>query len=238
MGWLIFIAVSVAIPEGWPMLRGNQQRTGYVAGVSCFTDTCQVKWELLVENSEMAIIFNGPVSADFNTDSKNDIVIGICAGGFPVSIVYRGYDGAVLWRADSSGGGPKYGSPCLMDINSDMRPEVFLSSDNYYGGTPLFLCLNGANGNGVWNQDMVAFPWYSAPLAIDGTPPTIVVGGGDGVLRALNATTGNIIWTYNVSNDIQPASLGDVDVDGNPEIVVVGGKSIYVLSMAGVLEWR
>ena len=104
--------MGAIIPQGWPMLRCNQQRTGYTPGVSCFTDTVSVyaKWAFLVK-SEKNLFFSSPVSADFNSDDKKDIVLGSWGGGsftFPTAELYRGDDHFNIWSSDVISHGPLF----------------------------------------------------------------------------------------------------------------------------------
>ncbi|MDD5529297.1 MAG: FG-GAP-like repeat-containing protein [bacterium] len=223
---LAFI-LNTTIPEGWPMFRCNQQRTGYTPGVSCLNNVIK-KWALLIQNSEGDMIYSGPTAADFDSDGKKDILIGSVGGtSYPTADLYRGYDGTFLWASDFMGEGP-YCTPALMDIDGDNKPEVFLYE--YTSGR--FRCLRGSNGTGLWSNTSVQYGYYCAPLVIEGTSGTVIVGDIMGILYSLNATTGAENWRYNVGNYIQSPSLGDVDGDTNSEIVVVAGESLYVFQQS------
>jgi outer membrane protein assembly factor BamB len=73
--------------------------------------------------------------------------------------------------------------------------------------------------------------WASSPLYLDGV---IYVGGGDGVVRALNARTGAVIWTHATGGRVRasPAS------DGARIYVGSFDGAMYALNRAdGTLAW-
>ncbi|MFA5033734.1 MAG: PQQ-binding-like beta-propeller repeat protein [bacterium] len=247
---LILSLSKTTIPTGWPMLRANEQRTGYVQGYSHFADSAIKKWDLLIQNSEGDIIYSSPVSADFNGDAKNDILIGSCTPAFPAADLYRGYDGMFIWATVGNEMGPYFGTPALMDINGDGKPEVFESTCDSFMTPPVkgyFKAYDGNSGAFIWGKRIVygdslnAFSWYTkdccAPLVIEGDSGTVIVGDESGVLWAFNATNGNVRWFDTLTINLQPPSRGDVDGDGNKEIVVVGGVTLYVLNDAGNIKW-
>ncbi|MBI4722525.1 MAG: PQQ-binding-like beta-propeller repeat protein [Candidatus Stahlbacteria bacterium] len=233
--WLIYLGLigAATIPDGWHTFRANQQRTGYIDGIGCFGDSVYEKWSLLIQNSEDNIILTSPVSADFAGDNHKDVLIGSYGTGFPTADLYNGDDGSVMWASDYSGEGPRFTTPCLMDIVGDNKPEVFLQEiESSYR----FRALNGANGTGAWANNSIDSSSYCAPLALDemyGTGGRIIVGDNRGKLWCLNATTGDSIWTYTVGNPIHATSFGNVDNDSNPEIVVVAGTMLYVFGLNG-----
>ncbi|MDD2890709.1 MAG: FG-GAP-like repeat-containing protein [bacterium] len=247
---LILSLSKTTVPSGWPMLRANEQRTGYVQGYSHFSDSAIKKWDLLIQNSEGDVIYSSPVSADFNGDTKNDILVGSCSPSFPTADLYRGYDGTFIWATPDTEMGPYFCTPALMDINGDGKPEVFESTCDSLM-TPsvkgYFKAYDGNNGALLWEKRIVygdslsAFSLYTkdccAPLVIEGDSGTVITGDEAGVLWAFNATNGNVRWVDTLPINLQPPSRGDVDGDGNKEIVVVGGASLYVLNDAGNIKW-
>lgn len=239
---------QATIPVGWPMLRQNEQRTGYIAGHSHFADSAIKKWDLIVQNSEVDIIYSSPISADFTGDNKNDILIGSFGPEFPVADLYTGFDGSVIWATPDSGVGSYFGTPALMDINSDGKPEIFENvAESTIALAPkgYFKAYDGNNGMLLWKKKIMYCDsmWsgiqggYCAPLAIEGDSGTVIAGDDEGVLWGFNATSGNVRWADTLTINLQPPSRGEVDGDGNKEIMVVGGNTLYALSDFGVLKW-
>ena len=230
---ILFMLIGAVIPSGWPMLRCNQQRTGYTPGESCF-DNMKKKWDFLAQNSESDIFYTSPTAADFTLNTQKDILITPESSGFPMAEVHRGTDGGTIWESSLQIGGPSFATSALMDINGDNRPEIFLHS--YYDSK--FMCLNGTNGSQVWVNNNVIEGMYSAPLVIE-SPPTVIVGDDNGVVWSLDATNGTTVnWSHNIGTYIQPPSYGDVDGDGTEEIVIVAGVTLYVYELDGTEIWN
>lgn len=227
---LLSIVISATIPSGWPMLRCNQERTGYTPGYAAMVDTAYKKWGFVVEDSENDIIYSSPVAADFTGDGKKDLCIGASySGGYPIANLYRGYDRYNLWDAGFTGYGPKFNTPALMEVTGDGVPEVFLH-DNTSGD---FRCLFGTNGTGKWVNTQVGAGYFSSPLVIEGSPGAVIVGDDVGLLWSINAETGATNYAYGLGGAIQPPSYGDVTGDGTKEVVVTSGTSLCTFSTAG-----
>jgi hypothetical protein len=78
-----------------------------------------------------------------------------------------------------------------------------------------------------------------ADLDKDGKPE-LVIGSYNDTLYCINGENGTTKWKYAASGGYigAPASIGDIDKDGNCEVVFVSGYKVYALSNTGTLKWQ
>ncbi len=133
---------------------------------------------------------------------------------------------APVWtfRADAPTGG--------QPVASFLASPVVVNGTLYIGSnTGIFYAVDAATGDEVWRQDLGFAPALScsyghgvvstATVAGDGT--VVYVGGGDGNLYALDAATGDVLWSSLV---VDP---GTTDNEGyNWASPVVVGDAVYM----------
>ncbi len=168
-----------------------------------------------------------PVAGDFNSDNNLDVVLPYCLE-FPQS-------GSGLIFVPGKGNGT-FGSPVLFsqqntsicqgvlvaDLNNDKKPDLVWNSAVYLG-----------NGDGTFQP---------APLGFSGTALALGDLNGDGIpdlLMASSSTGGGALYAGKGNGTFQPtpfytlplsnlnllivggsASIGDVNADGHPDIVL------------------
>jgi outer membrane protein assembly factor BamB len=91
--------------------------------------------------------------------------------------------------------------------------------------------FDGASGETDWSRDIGAFAAVHALGDGDGDgEQEVYATARDGVLRALNAETGETEWTTTLTTaDVQmtpPPAMGDVDGDGDPELVAPSNDGV------------
>ena len=238
--WFIAIAcISAAIPSGWPMFRYDQARTGFSPARANFSTVPQAKAQWIVWDED-DLIFASPVGADFNGDGWQDVLVGSYGGmlmSYPLADAYRGDNGGIIWASSvHSWEGCYHGGPALMDVTGDSRPEVFIPNIQ----SAALYALNGANGSALWIA-YIGVVKYSSPLVSEAEPEGRVYVCDDlGVLYCLNATTGAVLWTHIADfggTCYSSPSKGDVNGDGQDEIVYACGNTIYVVSLSGADIW-
>ncbi|MEO0210613.1 MAG: PQQ-binding-like beta-propeller repeat protein [candidate division WOR-3 bacterium] len=239
MSFFILMGVSAVIPQGWPMFRYDQARTGFCPAVSDFSAKPRSKVEWMVWD-EGDLILASPVGADFNDDGWHDVVTSSYTAGFfyPLVDVYRGDNGLRIWSSGRFASEGCYrSSPALMDVNGDNKPEVFVS----HTGAGALYALNGKDGSTLWTVS-IGTSQFPSPLVMDDKPDGRVCACNDaGVLYCLNATTGAVIWAHGASAGgtcYSSPSAGDVNSDGQDEIVYSCGTNLYVVSESGVELWN
>ena len=189
-----------------------------------------------------------PVLADLNGDGILDMVVpvaeapvgGDLVSGFDVFLGTGGanFQGPVFFQASLSGGSEWYsGSVTVADLNGNGKLDVALTSFNTQGSG--WISVFPGNGDGTFqapqmavalpaalsfpiglavadfNRDGIADIVYS--YVVEGTAYTaVVLGKGNGKYAAAQSYLGGGI----------PA-VGDVDKDGNLDIVVGGTSMLY-----------
>ncbi len=237
--WLTALAViSAVIPSGWPMFRYDQARTGYSPARANFSSTPQAKAQWIVWD-EGDIIYASPVGADLSGDGWHDVLVGSYGMmDYPLADAYRGYNGSMIWAsAVYSDEGCYHGGPALMDVTGDQVPEVFVPAVS----AGALYALNGTNGSQLWVA-YIGTDYNSSPLvAEEDFGGRVYVCNDIGVLYCISATTGAVLWTHLPDfggTCYSSPSMGDVDGDGEDEIVYACGSVVYVVSTSGTELWN
>lgn len=151
-------------------------------------------------------------------DGDGDPELAVATGGDGRVYVYES-NGSLAWPGPQS----VTGSITWMaagDTTEGSGTDIVVAT----ASTGLVTVIDGASGDRIWTRD---FGRFSAVHAFgdgdrDGVPEVYAVAK-DGVLRSLDARTGETEWeTTLTTSDVQmmpPPALGDVDGDGTPELV-------------------
>lgn len=144
--------------------------------------------------------------------------------------------------------GTRSGNIIAIDVQTGIKrwsvslPSASLSPaviDNHYAvittNSGITFALDLANGKSVWQHHIqspnTSIRGMAKPLQLDAD--TILVGGADGRLHALNRSTGTPVWTRRVGVSVGGSEVGKLrDIDANP---VVAGQHLYAVSYSGQL---
>lgn len=200
-------------------------------------------WQYTVDQ---AAIFSSPKATDLNNDQYPDIIIGTGnedAIGNEGVLALDGKTGQKLWSYQSDN--QIFGSAVFEDVNNDGVPEVFVG-----GRKALFYCLDGRNGNLIWQFDPSPFghrfgdesfnlysPAFVEDQDGDGVRDLVnVYGGGSkpignyrppGWLVLISGKTGALIARDSMPDSRESYSsplVHDFDGDGEPEILFGSGE--------------
>jgi len=227
-----FLMCSLVLVS-WMTFRGNDQRTGLVEGRARFYQQYPTVLSAWIVHSSGNSVYGAPVLYDQDGDGRDDIYI-TSHSSYPAITLYKGPGGTIIWNAPDYADA-YYSTPALFPINYDPYPEVFQGFHNSGG----LRCYDGGSGSRIWWAYLGAIS-YSSPLAFfdPSGDMRIAVANDAGMLYYLDAGTGGVLWSYPGSGTSYGApALGDVNADGNPEIVYTTANHIYVLDLSGTLLW-
>ena len=213
-------------------LDGNGQ-LDFVVGTWAFSpDTSRIyayrgnNQTLLWSRAVDDYIYHGTAVADFDNDSKPELVIGDYSGKL---YALNGENGSLLWQYQAS---VYIGAPAtIADVNQDGNCDILYCDAYGVGalsktGSPMWYYTIPGNGT--------AFRGV-AVADIDGDHlPDVAFGTSSGHVIVLRGSNGSLIWDLNLEAhigkafDINHAPLiADFDMDGKIDIFVVGGHSEY-----------
>ncbi len=154
---------------------------------------------------------------DIDNDGRVELVT--CAAVAPArmgDLIAFNHDGTLKWRTNDARVQCGQAAPSIADLDGDGQPEVFLR----------YTVVNGATGEVIWHHDCQRTGGWATDSHSPCDYTTAADLDGDGKLEIVG---GNVAYRYDGSvfydrtadlDDGYPA-IGDLDLDGVPEIVVV-----------------
>jgi outer membrane protein assembly factor BamB len=184
--------------------------SGIRGGVAVVNENGTVAWRVALNDTQWsaAMVWQAPIVADVDANGTPEVVIG--SGSGPAVLAA---DGTLLWQRNGSA---KYVATAQAD--DDPPLELFTA------GTSALRAYDGHTGEREWRRD---FTNTRIRTAIDGDSDDAVelYAGQGGRFLALEADTGDTEWSTTVSDSDDATAtspvLGDVDSDGNDELVGV-----------------
>lgn len=164
-----------------------------------------------------------PVVDDVDADGVTEVVVADRNG----RVVAFGPNGSVDWNRSNGAG---LVATWMTAANLDDDPAVEYVIGTTSGAT---VAYDGRTGNLEWRHEAPSLSAVHAVLSVDGQP-TVFVTAADGSLVALDGDTGRERWRTTVTDEhvqmMPPPVAGDVDGDGNAEVVVAandGTVAVY-----------
>ena len=154
---------------------------------------------------------------DIDGDGFNEIVTcGSDTSDNQGQVIAFNHDGTFLWRAVDSRAQCGQAAPAIADLDGDGQPEVFIR----------YTVMNGLNGTVRWHHDCVGTGGWATAAHSPCDYTTAADLDGDGRLEVVG---GNVAYRhdgavyYDRTADFLDGypSVGDLDLDGVPEVVVV-----------------
>ena len=180
---------------------------------------------LWVANPDM-IMEGAPMVVDLDGDGDAEIL----TAAYESIIVVDG-TGEELWRFDTRG---RY-STCPAILEREGQSPLIYAGDN----KGMFTCLDGG-GRVVWQKDMGSI-FCSGPALADLDKDggvEVIQGDQAGLVSALDALTGEVVWERQLEGECASPAVGDLDRDGNLEIVMTtGAGKLVALEGSGNVIW-
>lgn len=180
-------------------------------------------------------------------DNKDLLLVGAKSG--LVHALDPAQSGKILWQQRVGSGGTMGGVHWGMSTDGD-RLYVGVSdlptNNRYKEGEPYpgLHALNPVSGEFLWRKtlpntcpaDLKFLCWPGLSAAVSSSPGVVFAGGLDGILRAFDATNGDILWTYNTHRKYTTVNGvegfgGAIEADGP----VIANGQLFVTS--GYDKW-
>lgn len=198
-------------------------------------------------------------AADIDGDGEVEIITGLWDDAVETGgLVAINHDGSVLWTSSYEIAGVKqprqfkywWGGPAIADLDADGTPEIIIGSVvfDHQGGLEwdaIDSALTGPRGDGInWRNGNSTNTNYTGPLSLaadlDGTNDPVlnrktleVVTG-----RTAYRHDGTVLWEADATLPDGFPAIGDFDLDGNPEVVVVANGGVRIHDGGtGALVW-
>ncbi len=202
----------------------------------CFTGVSgTVKWQTPTRGSD-----SPPTIADIDNDGKPEILHGEF-GGYVICI--NAENGSLAWEIAVNTNSWIQTAPTIVDLNDDGQLDFVVASWAFSNDTNYVYAYRGDNHTLLWKHtvdDVIYHGTAVADLDKD-NKPELVIGDYSGKLFALNGEDGSEYWTFTHSPGYYigaPASIADLDDDGNCEVVFCSWYKIIALRHDSTLFWE
>jgi predicted esterase len=123
---------------------------------------------------------------------------------------------------------------CIGDWNVDGEPEVLVSDAN----DPPHLHVIDSNGREIESVELPGWFWTIECGRIEGQPVLLSYRNGGLSVRTVDRQ-GNTLWSYVCKDGVNCAHWGDIDGDGNDEMVVgTMGSGLHGVNENGKRLWK
>lgn len=200
----------------------------------CFDGaTGELKWVCNSRGSD-----SPPTVADIDNDGKPEILHGEF-GGYLLCI--NGEDGTQSWEILVDPNSWIQTAPTIVDLDNNGQLDFVIGTWNFNQQSGVY-AYRGDNHSLLWTYPIPDYIYHGtavADLDKDGKPE-LVLGGYNDKLYCFEGENGTIKWTYSATGGYigAPVSIGDIDNDGDCEVILVSGYIVTVLSKDGIPKWH
>jgi outer membrane protein assembly factor BamB len=179
-------------------------------------------------------------------DIDNDGDLEILQGGFDGHVLcFDGKSGTIKWSLNVDENSWIQTAPTLVDLDTDGQLDFVVATWGFSGDTSKIYAFRGSDQSLLWKKpvsDVIYHGTAVSDLDHDGKPE-LVIGSYNGILYAINGEDGSDAWTYSYSSSSYyyigaPASIADLDKDGNCEVIFVDMNIVGALTNTGHLIWK
>jgi len=214
--------------DGYPdiVVAKEYEHSIFAAGsysVVLYNRNGEIQWESDRFTGDDFDYTAAPILSDMDHDGHVEIIVGrviLNSDGTTrgVGVAGRGSFGGAISEGSLS---------AVADLNLDGTEEVIVGNAMYSpDGAPLWVDFSQPDG-------MISV----ANLDDDEQGEFIAVSNN--TVRAMD-TSGVVLWgpvTMPSANITSPAAIGDIDADGEPEIIVAGGSELWAIERDGTVKW-
>jgi hypothetical protein len=132
-------------------------------------------------------------------------------------------------------------APTLVDLNADGQLDFVVATWNFDYQDSVF-AYNGLDQSLMWSYPVHDHIYHGTAVADfdeDGKPE-LLIGSYNDTLYCINGEDGTTDWKYHgIGGYIgSPATIGDIDGDGNCDIIVTNGYKVTALENDGTFKWN
>jgi outer membrane protein assembly factor BamB len=158
--------------------------------------------------------------SNLDDDVYPELVVGNYDGNV---YALHGENGSLYWKHDVT-----YASYCtsIADVDGDSEQEVIAAGS-------LEVTVINSDGSHLWSESIYSSFRGAAMADVDGDGGLdVVIGGGDGLLSALDGATGATVWSFDAAEDYGETPfeidhgpvIADLDSDEDLDIFFIGGR--------------
>lgn len=191
-----------------------------------------IKWQTSTKGSD-----SPPTIADINGDGLLEILHGQF-GGYVVCL--DALTGNMLWDLEVDANSWVQTAPSILDLDNDGIMDFVVATWNFDKESKVY-AYRGYDRKLLWTYDVNDYVYHGMTiLDIDKDgDKEIIVGDYGSVLSVLSSKDGDLKWNFTSPYYIpSPIIAGDINGDGNCELVFTSYFKVYALSYDGSIIWE